>query len=386
MTTAVACHLCGSSDTYLFLDRRGVPVHQNLLCRTPDEARAVTRGDLRMTVCRSCEFVFNAAFDRSRMQYGENYDNTQVCSPSFERYVDGLVDRLVNELDIRKKTILEVGCGKGDFLRRVVYADPSNRGVGCDPSYVGELVSADGRLVFERRFYGEGALEVVPDVVICRHVIEHVEKPALLVQSIRGALGPDSRALIFFETPCVEWILRNGVVWDFFYEHCSLFSAASLRALFRRSGFDVTEVRHVFGGQYLWLEAIPGTSDPAPGNASVHELCRDYAARERTYVEQWRDRIEALANRGPVALWGAGAKGVTLANLVDPLCRLLACVVDLNPHKQGCFVAGAGHPIVGVDSLQERGVSAVLLMNANYESEIKGLAAAAGLDLEFVVA
>jgi len=48
--------------------------------------------------------------------------------------------------------------------------------------------------------------------------------------------------------------------------------------------------------------------------------------------------LEDLRQHGKVALWGAGAKGATFANLLDPECSLLDCVVDINPNKQGRFI------------------------------------------------
>src|SRR5207237_175358 len=114
-------------------------------------------------------------------------------------------------------------------IERLVNADSGNRGFGFDPTYVGPLTRLNGRLKFDRRFYGPECQDVVPDAVVCRHVIEHVADPAALVGSVRGALQHVARARVYFETPCVEWILRKQVVWDFFYEHCSLFSPNSFR-------------------------------------------------------------------------------------------------------------------------------------------------------------
>jgi hypothetical protein len=71
-------------------------------------------------------------------------------------------------------------------------------------------------------------------------------------------------------------------------------------------------------------------------------LCRTFTAAERARVGNWRARIDALASRGPVALWGAGAKGVTLADLVDADRSRIACVVDLNPQKQDALCPGPG--------------------------------------------
>src|SRR5262249_62391260 len=78
-------------------------------------------------------------------------------------------------------------------------------------------------------------------------------------------------AKVFFETPCVDWILDNLVVWDFFYEHCSLFTRQALGRALARAGFAVGRIAHAFGGQYLWGRAGGGPGgvdpEPAPGGA-----------------------------------------------------------------------------------------------------------------------
>jgi hypothetical protein len=241
-------------------------------------------------------------------------------------------------------------------------------------------------VTFRRRYYDEHSRDVVPDVVICRHVIEHVPQPADILRSIRMTLDAAPHAMVFFETPCVEWILRNRVIWDFFYEHCSLFSASSLASLFERCGYAVDGVRHVFNDQYLWLEARPGAvRETSSGAAAIVAGCREFSIVERDLLDGWRSRLRALAGDGRVALWGAGAKGVTFANLIDPDRKTIDCIVDLNPQKQGHFVAGTGHSIVSHVELAERGVRHVVLMNPNYESENRALAAAAGLTVDFIV-
>jgi hypothetical protein len=399
-TTRSPCPVCGGSHSYGFLARKGVPVHQNLLIAEWDAAIRTRRGDLDMAACIDCGFVFNRAFDPALLAYGEDYDNTQSCSAVFDQYMDELVRHLVEEEGVRNCRIVEVGCGKGLFLRRLVgYPGSGNTGVGFDPSYVGPDRAADGRVSFRRSLYGADSASVPADVVVCRHVIEHVPQPLSLLADVRAALAGSDNPRVFFETPCVEWILENGVVWDFFYEHCSLFSASSLATAFGRAGFTVHDVRRLFGGQYLWLEASlaaageigatgsaanaltpPGRPRPAESpDPTVARLAADYASRESRKTEAWRVRLDRLAADGKVAIWGAGAKGATFVNLFDPQARLVDCVVDLNPQKQGRFIPGTGHPIVRYQDLASRGVRNAILMNPNYREENLALLKTAGI-------
>ncbi|MFO0918467.1 MAG: class I SAM-dependent methyltransferase [Planctomycetaceae bacterium] len=374
MTLLDHCPVCESDSVEEFLRRDSVPVHQNLLLESAVAAKNLRRGDLAMTVCRDCGFVFNAAFDPKRLDYGSAYENTQTHSPAFADYVNDLVEHLVRERDVKNCRIVEIGCGKGGFLTKLVEPpEHGNQGFGYDPSYLGPETLYDGRLEFRRQFYDARCRDLQADAVICRHVIEHIESPVSLLRAVQGALQDSPRAKIFFETPCVDWILQHQVVWDFFYEHCSLFTPRSLTTAFERAGLAVVGCRHVFGGQYLWLEAQPAAG-PTPvrrdAGATCH-LARRFAIEESRRQTEWMDLLAASRRRGPVALWGAGAKGVTFANLLDPRGELMDCVVDVNPAKQGKFLAGTGHPIVRPEDLLARRVQSVIVLNPNYVAEVR---------------
>jgi len=378
--------VCESTQLRPFLQRSQVPVHQNLVVNSQEAARTVTRGELDLVICEDCGFVFNQAFDLSRLSYGEDYDNTQSCSAYFDAYLDGLVQDMVERQGVRNCTVVEVGCGKGHFLRKLVsYPGANNIGYGFDPSYVGPLTDLDGRLQFRTCYYDQSCTDIAADVVVCRHVIEHVPEPVEILRSVHAALASSPKARVFFETPSVEWILRHRVIWDFFYEHCSLFTAQSLGLVFRRAGFAVERVEHIFGGQYLWLEArVADVDDALPTVGETLRLATAYAADEQRLREAWLVRLRNLSQNGKVALWGAGAKGATFANLVDPHCTLIDCVVDLNPNKQGRFVPGTGHPIVSPTDLPSRDVRNAVLMNPNYREENLKLLAEAGIELNLI--
>ncbi|MDD2535997.1 MAG: class I SAM-dependent methyltransferase [Macromonas bipunctata] len=387
--SAQTCPICNSVHFSTLLKREQVPVHQNLILATREAALAVARGDLDFVLCQDCGFVFNRAFDLSLLAYGKDYDNTQTYSDYFDDYLNGLVKYLVEEQGLRNSTIVEVGCGKGHFLRKFVnYPDTNNRGIGFDPSYIGPDSELEGRLIFRRCYYDDSCTDVQADAVVCRHVIEHVPEPLALLKTVRSALDNSPQAKVFFETPCVDWILHNKVIWDFFYEHCSLFTKNSLRTAFEAAGFSVKNIRHIFNGQYLWLEATTdATKNKTKKNyndSNLPKLAAEYLKSEQQERSTWKTKLEFLRQQGSISIWGAGAKGSTFANLIDSNQSLIDCVVDLNPKKQGHYIAGTGHLIVSPFDISKRRICSAILMNPNYREENMRLLSDLGITLNLV--
>ena len=190
MSHNTSCPVCSARATAEFLRRDGVSVHQHSLMASRQAARSIGRGSLAMHVCGECGFVFNADFDPALLDYGPGYDNTQTFSAAFDSYVDELVAHMLDDCDVRGARIVEVGCGQGTFLRKLV-ADAAigNEAVGFDPSYRGPERCLAGRLRYVNEFFGQSELGFQPNVVVCRHVIEHVERPVEFLRSISAALA-----------------------------------------------------------------------------------------------------------------------------------------------------------------------------------------------------
>lgn len=381
------CPLCRSRQCDIFLTRKQVPVHQNLLFDTQEDARHIARGDLDMRACPNCGFIFNSSFDAGNLSYGAGYDNTQNCSEYFDDYLNTLVSHLVAECAVQRSRIVEIGCGKGSFLRKLVaFPHADNTGIGYDPSYTGPATEMGGRLQFISRTYDELSAKHAGDVVVCRHVIEHIANPVEFLSTVRNALGNSSQAKLFFETPCAEWILDGHVFWDFFYEHCSLFNKSSITTAFEAAGFKVESTRHVFHGQYLLVQASPKATSRIVGSDQTKLLqrVRSYADAEASILRRWKTQIEHLSRAGLLGIWGAGAKGVTFANLIDPECRSIDAVIDINPRKQGRFLPGSGHPIIDFRDIESRGITDIVLMNPNYKQENTELLDSIGIRANFV--
>jgi hypothetical protein len=100
-------------------------------------------------------------------------------------------------------------------------------------------------------------------------------------------------------------------------------------------------------------------------------------------VQRWTQRLGELVGSGPTAVWGAGSKGVTFLNLIEP-GREVAAVVDVNPNKVGLHLPGTGQEVVGPEAVAGDAVDHVLVMNPLYLDEISAQLAALGSRAEVI--
>jgi len=354
------CPICHDADSELVFHLDKAPVSQNRLFRTPADARACALGELDFWRCGACGFVWNRAFDARLLSYAEDYENNQSFSPAFSTHMDEMGRRVM--AGDGGEDILEVGCGQGVFLRRLAALAGGKTAsiAGFDPAWRGPP-HQDGVRFYRDYFTSHtvAALERPPTRLVSRHTIEHVPDPLDFLSAMRTAIGARA-ARLFIETPCVEWILANNMFQDFFFEHCSLFTVQSLTTALEKSGFAVDSISHVFGGQYLWAEA--------------HTKDEVRAALGAATITRWRDRLASMKAEltpGKLALWGAGAKGVTFGLQCDPQGEFLDCVIDINPAKQGHFLPVSAYPILSLSGAHARGVTGALVMNEVYFDEIK---------------
>ena len=383
------CPVCNSPHSEVFFEMLEVPVYCNLLWRQQQAARNCPKGDIKLAFCPSCGFISNVAFDPAKLGYSQDYENSQHYSQRFLEYAQSLAAQLVDRHHLYDKDIIEIGCGKGDFLISLCELG-NNRGVGFDPSYVPrvEHQQLEDKLQFIQDFYSQDYQNYQADLIVCRHTLEHIPNPADLLKPLREAIGDRLYTTVFFEVPNALDTFRHLAVWDIIYEHCCYFAPTSLSQAFSNAGFQVCDLSEAFEGQFLCLEAQPTTqASPNGGVDGVEPLRRDisaFTAKFQAKVETWMHKLAEITQAGQKAVvWGAGSKGVTFLNLLK-LQDSIEYVVDLNPRKQGKYLAGMGQQIVAPEFLQDYQPDVVIVMNSIYENEIRQLTKDLGLTPELI--
>lgn len=364
-----ACPVCGHDPLEAFLHLPAVPVLSTEFHDDRQSALDVPRGDLDLAVCRGCSLVWNVSFDPALVDYTPDYENSQHFSPAFVDYVEGLARRLDADHGLQGGTVVDVGCGKGEFLALLAETAAAH-GVGFDPTFDGEVDEDHVRVV--REYYDrDSAADLDADLVMARHVVEHLADPVAFLREVRVASGDDTA--FYYEVPNAEYVFSDDGMWDLIYQHVGYFSAPSLDLALRASGHRVVRLAEAFHGQFLGVDAIPATTTTSTEPdvdrvAGAVERVETFAARHRERLAHW-DEVLATTT-GEVALWGAGAKGVAFLNLLQEP-GAVDHVIDVNPRKAGRFVPGTGHRVDEPSALAGRQVEHVLVMNPAYEAEIR---------------
>ena len=371
--------------------------------RTRAAAVAHPKGDITLHLCPACGFIYNAAFDPRGQEFSERYEETQGFSPTFRTFHERLAADLIDRWNLRGKRILEIGCGKGEFLALLCQLG-DNEGLGFDPAFVPERNPAGDhvRVRYERMLYPPPPGTVrgweSPDFICCKMTLEHIREVGEFVLTLRHELRNAPEAVAFLQVPDAGRILGEAAFWDVYYEHCSYFTRSSLARLMRRAGFLPLDVWTDYGDQYLMIAASPtgayrGPEDSAAGGGAVgpgrpageaeegaealgagpgvSTAASSFSPRVAAQVKAWNERIATATSGGrPAVIWGGGSKAVAFLSALDSASRP-QLVVDINPHKQGTFLPGTGLEILPPSHLVDDQPSLVIVMNPLYVDEIR---------------
>lgn len=349
-------------------------------------------GNIQLAFCPSCGHIFNTKFEPDQLEYSQEYENSLHFSPFFQDYAKNLASRLIRDYNLIDKEAIDIGCGKGDFLK-ILCEQGIGRGIGFDPGSPEEDVSNDSylRIAFIQDFYSEKYLEYKADLICCRHVLEHIQKPINFLKSIRKAIGNNLETIVFFEVPNIMYTLKELGIWDLIYEHCGYFSENSLNYIFTSCGFKIAKLRSTFKGQFLCVEAMPvrNRSPIISISRNVEEIKKLVSVFFQEYfpkIEKWRKKIESIGNKKQRAVvWGAGSKGVTFLNTMKAQ-KEIEFVIDINTRKQGMFIAGTGQQIMPPEFIRNYKPDKIIILNSLYLKEIKRAVNNLDLSCEFLIA
>jgi SAM-dependent methyltransferase len=285
------------------------------------------------------------------------------ANATYAGHLQKIADRVARNFD-KSSCILEVGCGDGTLLA-FLFERGFNNLVGIDPSPQAGSPNFGG---------GEISMGFFPhdlpkkhagkryDLIICRHVLEHIETPHEFVSAMCGHLAAGGQILI--EVPDICSTLEKRWWTNFYALHCNYFEESTLDILMSTHGLRCTsgEVVDVFGGSLLRFYEEGFCSPTAPRRWNGH------FARLNVWTTLLADAAESLPDR--TWGWGAAERTASTFAFCPPLYSKLCGIVDGNNRIHGKIMAGTELKIYPTEKIPEITPACVVVFALSYSNEI----------------
>ncbi len=343
----------------------------------------------RLVMCDECDFVYNNPRPSREILATYYESDLNASGQIFRQAVDGgptdIIHRahldFLDSQNITPKKLLDVGCGRGFFLKRATTHYPMANMVGVEPSEVA-LANDDqeGMLVHH------GTLEELApqlgqfDVICAFSVLEHVGHPLEFLNLLKTLLTPDG--MLFLEVPesCYP---AAGLVEFFNFEHLGHFTSSTLRRILNAAGLEMTAIAENMrpGGRLVVSAVGQGTArqQSLPKVNADFEKQRflkavaEYKIEMKSLAEAFRSRLlqnvsQWSKDQARVGVYGAGIHTEYLLGVLEELASVIFCLLDSDPRKQG--QSFYQWPVYGPDDIEELSLDAILISSQRFEDEI----------------
>ena len=140
--------------------------------------------------------------------------------------------------------LLEIGCGSGKLLHRMHHLGWNVTGIDIDETAI-QPVKEMGIDLRAGELDEQGFKNSQFDVIVMKHVIEHLSDPALVLKKCRDLLKPEGKLVLF--TPNIN--SRGFHKWGKYWRgldvprHLTIYNAKSLSRSVEKLGFEVLNCR-----------------------------------------------------------------------------------------------------------------------------------------------
>lgn len=333
-STGVRCHVCGG------IDGRTV---RNLAHGVTSDCQPWLE-PLRMFCCATCgtsQSVVDSNWIKSCEKIYESYD-TYAAAGGAEQRVAGatggglcgrsamIVAALARAgLVPEKGCLLDVGCGRGAFLREFASAFPgwAMDGTEFDSRHRDELsgISGFGTLHTGSSWPDGGSYHLVSMI----HVLEHFTDPVAALRGLAGIAAPG--CLLVVQVP--DWTLNPFVLA--IADHATHFTAASLARIAREAGWSpIAGVARPVAKELTLVARLGRLGQESHGwMTSGHEDEGALLAGQLGWLSQVEDVArDAAAQGGPLGMFGTAIGATWLHGVI---AERISFFVDEDPLRQG---------------------------------------------------
>ncbi|MBK9446531.1 MAG: methyltransferase domain-containing protein [Betaproteobacteria bacterium] len=313
----------------------------------------------KLTVCQcsSCGLVQIPGLP---VPYFREVIRATAFSPEMRTFRQAQFSEWVEGYQLAGKRVLEVGCGRGEYLTLLQELPLQVHGIEYSANAIAACRAAG--LPTSRAFIARSGQVLKAgsfDAFLTLNFMEHWPDPVASLRGIGDNLVDSAIGLV--EVPNFDMILTQGLYSEFISDHLSYFTRETLIYTLQSAGFEVLKCESIWH-DYI-LSAV--VKKRAPVNMTL------LASRRQTVATALHRFIDQFPDTG-VAIWGAGHQALATIALAE-IGHKIKYVVDSAPFKQGRFTPATHLPVVPPAALETNPVSAVVVMAAAYSDEVYGI-------------
>ncbi|WP_022761366.1 class I SAM-dependent methyltransferase [Butyrivibrio sp. AD3002] len=268
----------------------------------------------------------------------------------------------VNDNNLIGKKVVEIGCGKGEYMTPMESTGAVVSGIEHLASSV-EVAKKNGHSVMQGFIENSDTkIENSPyDGFIIMNFLEHIPNPSDFLMGIGSNLSEEGVGIV--EVPNFDMMIRKSLYSEFIQDHLSYFTKDSLVGLLMRSGFEVISCKEIWHGYILSAEVKKRKAFDAGAFVDKHnELKKE--------VHDFLNGQQAAGKT--IAVWGAGHQALANLSLLN-MTEYIECVLDSADFKQNKYTPATHLPVVSPIVLREGKIDTVIVMAGSYSEEIKNI-------------
>lgn len=325
--------------------------------------------DLTVVQCVGCGLV---QLTNDPVPYYREVIRASGYSLEMKEFRVGQFAEFTETYGLKNKKILEVGCGKGEYLSLMSQVGGQCYGMEYNDDSVCHCESTG--LNVQKGFLEELdlKLEDAPfDAFFVLNFLEHIPDLNIFLKGIWNNLKPNGLGLV--EVPNFDMIIKKNLFSEFINDHLYYFTKDTLTSVLNLNGFDVVECREVWH-DYILSAVVRKRS---LNNLSGFKRSQQNLTREL-------DEFISEIGDGNVAIWGAGHQALAAIALTDISSRI-KYVIDSALFKQGKFTQATHLPIVAPETIEKNPVQGIIVMAASYSDEVAAIIKDKYAELQVVI-
>lgn len=310
---------------------------------------------LHLYQCPGCGLV---QFDCSPVGYYRDVIRSGGFSTTMVDLRKKQYTHFIEKYGLVGKKIIEVGCGRGEFLSVLKEFPVHAYGIEHKHELV-EIAQKSGLNVREDFLDSEDkTLSDGPfNAFLSFNFLEHQPDPNGMLQGIYNNLTVDGVGMI--TVPSLEYILENNGYYEFIRDHLAYYTFETLEFALNKNGFDVLEREVVNRDTLSVIVRKKKKINISKIADSYDKICNE--------INEYVDNLNKHGKS--VAIWGASHQGFTLASTAHVEGKV-EYIIDSAPFKQGRFAPASHIPIISPEKAIENPVDAIIIMAPGYTNEI----------------